>query len=61
MFGALGRLTGSPQLAFLALLALTVWSLAWLHLAVLRMRTLKPAKEDEEKIPLPTGEGAATA
>jgi len=51
MFGALGRLTGSPQLAFLALLALTVWSLAWLHLAVLRIG----------KIPLPTGEGAATA
>jgi NNP family nitrate/nitrite transporter-like MFS transporter len=45
VFGALGRMTGSPQLAFLALLALTVWSLAWLHLAVLRM------------IPLPKGEG----
>jgi MFS transporter, NNP family, nitrate/nitrite transporter len=44
-FGVLGRMTGSPQLAFLALLALTVWSLAWLHLAVLRLR-----------IPLPTGE-----
>jgi NNP family nitrate/nitrite transporter-like MFS transporter len=38
LFGVLGRMTGSPQLAFLALLALTVWSLAWLHLAVLRMR-----------------------
>ena len=39
VFGLLGRMTGSPQLAFLALLALTVWSLAWLHYAVLRMRT----------------------
>src|SRR5262249_49552290 len=31
-FGWLGRSTGVPQLAFTALLALTVWSLAWLHL-----------------------------
>jgi NNP family nitrate/nitrite transporter-like MFS transporter len=59
MFGALGRSTGSPQLAFLALLALTVWSLAWLHLAVLRMRTLKPAVEDNVGITLPTGDDAA--
>jgi NNP family nitrate/nitrite transporter-like MFS transporter len=33
-FGWLGRETGFPQAAFLALLALTVASLAWLHLAV---------------------------
>jgi NNP family nitrate/nitrite transporter-like MFS transporter len=59
MFGALGRSTGSPQLAFLALLALTVWSLAWLHLAVLRMRTLKPVVEDNVRITLPAGNGAA--
>jgi NNP family nitrate/nitrite transporter-like MFS transporter len=37
-FGALGRWSGSPQVAFVALLALTVWSLGWLHLAVLRLR-----------------------
>jgi len=37
-FGALGRWSGSPQVAFVALLALTVWSLAWLHLAVVRLR-----------------------
>jgi MFS transporter, NNP family, nitrate/nitrite transporter len=41
MFGVLGRMTGSPQLSFLALLALTVWSLAWLHVAVLRSRGAK--------------------
>jgi NNP family nitrate/nitrite transporter-like MFS transporter len=41
VFGLLGRTTGSPQLAFLALLALTLWSLAWLHYAVLRMRSAK--------------------
>ena len=49
MFGALGRMTGSPQLAFLALLALTVWSLAWLHLAVLRMRGAGPVAELENR------------
>jgi len=53
MFGVLGRLTGSPQLAFLALLALTVWSLAWLHLAVLRLRTLKALDETGDRLPTP--------
>mgnify|MGYP001274473073 CR=1 FL=1 len=38
-FGLFGRWSGVPQLAFAALLALTVWSLAWLHLAVTRLRT----------------------
>jgi len=38
-FGALGRWSGIPQLAFVALLALTAWSLAWLHLTVSRART----------------------
>jgi NNP family nitrate/nitrite transporter-like MFS transporter len=37
-FGWLGRWTGVPQLAFLALLALTAGSLAWLHVTVLRFR-----------------------
>jgi NNP family nitrate/nitrite transporter-like MFS transporter len=36
-FGALGRATGSPQAAFLALLGLTLVSLGWLHLAVRRL------------------------
>ena len=37
-FGMLGRWSGVPQLAFVALLGLTLWSLAWLHLAVTRLR-----------------------
>lgn len=43
VFGAVGRWTGSPQSAFLALLALTVVSLAWLHVAVTRLK--RPAAE----------------
>jgi NNP family nitrate/nitrite transporter-like MFS transporter len=44
-FGMLGRWSGIPQLAFLALLALTVWSLAWLHVTVSRGRRTAAAKE----------------
>jgi MFS transporter, NNP family, nitrate/nitrite transporter len=39
VFGWLGRWTGAPQLAFTALLALTVWSLVWLHWTVIRSRS----------------------
>ena len=45
VFGAVGRWTGSPQAAFLALLGLTVGSLAWLHLAVLRLKAVERAAE----------------
>ncbi|QDU22030.1 nitrate/nitrite transporter [Urbifossiella limnaea] len=38
VFGMVGRATGSPQAAFVALLALTVGSLAWLHLVVVAMK-----------------------
>ncbi len=38
VFGALGRWTGVPQTAFVALLALTLGSLVWLHVVVVRMR-----------------------
>ena len=38
-FGWLGRETGFPQAAFLALLLLIVVSLAWLHLAVRALKT----------------------
>ena len=43
-FGMLGRWSGIPQLAFLVLLGLTIWSLVWLHIAVIRLRgaTLAP-------------------
>jgi NNP family nitrate/nitrite transporter-like MFS transporter len=47
LFGVLGRASGIPQMAFLALLGLTVWSLAWLHLAVLRLRGETAAATDE--------------
>jgi NNP family nitrate/nitrite transporter-like MFS transporter len=38
LFGFLGRSTGVPQMAFLALLAMTVLSLAWLHVIVMKLR-----------------------
>jgi NNP family nitrate/nitrite transporter-like MFS transporter len=38
IFGSLGRATGVPQMAFGALLVLTVASLVWLHIAVMRQR-----------------------
>ena len=37
-FGWLGRAAGSPQAAFYVLLVLTVASLAWLHVAVMRIK-----------------------
>lgn len=36
-FGVLGRVTGVPQAAFVALLAITLGSLVWLHLVVMRI------------------------
>lgn len=45
LFGWLGRQTGFPQAAFLALLALTLGSLAWLHLAVRALSRGEPATE----------------
>jgi NNP family nitrate/nitrite transporter-like MFS transporter len=36
-FGLLGRWSGIPHLAFASLLLLTGWSLAWLHLTVVRL------------------------
>ena len=43
VFGMVGRATGSPQSAFIALLGLTVVSLAWLHAVVLAMKRAEPA------------------
>ena len=37
IFGAIGRATGVPQMAFASLLGLTFVSLTWLHLTVLRL------------------------
>ena len=44
VFGAVGRATGVPQAAFLSLLALTLGSLAWLHVVVTGMNR---AERDE--------------
>jgi NNP family nitrate/nitrite transporter-like MFS transporter len=38
LFGALGRSTGVPQMAFAALLLLSAGSLAWLHVTVTKLR-----------------------
>jgi NNP family nitrate/nitrite transporter-like MFS transporter len=38
VFGMMGRSTGNPQAAFLALFALTACSMAWLHFAVRRIK-----------------------
>jgi NNP family nitrate/nitrite transporter-like MFS transporter len=38
VFGGLSRWTGTPQMAFAALLVLTLGSLTWLHLTVMHMR-----------------------
>jgi NNP family nitrate/nitrite transporter-like MFS transporter len=38
LFGAMGRWTGHAQSAFLVLLAITIISLVWLHMAVVRFR-----------------------
>jgi NNP family nitrate/nitrite transporter-like MFS transporter len=45
VFGMLGRTTGVPQMAFLSVLALTLWSLAWLHLSVVRIERAARAGE----------------
>ncbi|NOT25501.1 MAG: NarK/NasA family nitrate transporter [Acidobacteria bacterium] len=50
-FGILTRWSGVPQLAFVPLLALTVWSLLWLHLAVLRLRGPVPLVGADNRLP----------
>jgi NNP family nitrate/nitrite transporter-like MFS transporter len=50
-FGILGRWSGVPQLAFAALLVIALWSLAWLHLAVLRLRTARSLVDGEGHLP----------
>src|SRR5688500_219835 len=50
LFGLLGRRSGVPQLAFLALLGLTVWSLVWLHLVVLRLRAAASLLDSEGRL-----------
>jgi NNP family nitrate/nitrite transporter-like MFS transporter len=52
-FGILGRWVGIPQLAFVALLALTMWSLGWLHLTVVRSRTARPVPPSASPFRIP--------
>jgi NNP family nitrate/nitrite transporter-like MFS transporter len=55
-FGMLGRSTGVPQTAFLAILALTLWSLGWLHLSVLRIKRAERGESlpvSLERLPIP--------
>jgi len=47
LFGHLGRSTGNPRMAFASLLALTLVSLAWLHLSVLGV---KAAEREAAKV-----------
>jgi hypothetical protein len=46
-----GRWSGIPQLAFLVLLGLTVWSLVWLHIAVMRLRDASFLLDSEGHLP----------
>jgi MFS transporter, NNP family, nitrate/nitrite transporter len=47
LFGILGRATGVPQAAFIALLAITLSSLVWLHLVVMRIKAAEKVVEPE--------------
>ena len=47
LFGVLGRSTGVPQAAFIALLAITLGSLVWLHLVVMRIKAAEKVAEPE--------------
>ena len=46
LLGSLGRSTGIPQMAFVALLLLTAGCLAWLHVTVLRLRSAPATPRD---------------
>jgi NNP family nitrate/nitrite transporter-like MFS transporter len=47
LFGILGRATATPQAAFIALLAITLGSLVWLHLVVMRMNAANKVSVSE--------------
>jgi NNP family nitrate/nitrite transporter-like MFS transporter len=51
-FGALGRWSGVPQMAFVPLLGLTAWSLLWLHIVVVRLRTASPVLDSDGRLPM---------
>ena len=47
LFGTLGRSTGVPQAAFVVLLAITLGSLVWLHLVVMRIKAAEKVAETD--------------
>ena len=47
VFGILGRATGAPQAAFIAMLAITLGSLVWLHVVVMRIKAAETATEPD--------------
>jgi NNP family nitrate/nitrite transporter-like MFS transporter len=51
-FGMLARGSGVPQMAFLALLGLTAWSLVWLHITVVRLRASTPLLDSAGRLPV---------
>jgi MFS transporter, NNP family, nitrate/nitrite transporter len=52
LFGILGRATGAPQAAFVALLAITLGSLVWLHLVVMRIKAAEKVElQEPEAVP----------
>ena len=56
LFGALGRSTGVPQMAFTALLVLSAGSLVWLHLTVLQLRQATAAVAPAQLLREPAAE-----
>lgn len=57
-FGILSRWAGSPQVAFVALLVLTLVSLGWLHAVVSRIKATERAEKAAEPEGEPVGAGA---
>jgi NNP family nitrate/nitrite transporter-like MFS transporter len=53
VFGGLSRWTGVPQMAFAALLALTLGSLLWLHVTVVRLRAMATGTMPSLEVPSP--------
>jgi NNP family nitrate/nitrite transporter-like MFS transporter len=50
-FGMIARASGVPQLAFVPLLGLTAWSLLWLHVVVVRLRSTGPVADSDGRLP----------
>ena len=61
VFGTIGRWTGSPQAAFLALLVLTVGSLGWLHFTVVSIKLREQSASEPESLAVGESVGAGIA